>query len=204
VDVGNILHATDQTGLVVITQLRPISLVFTLPEQSLNQINKQTSAEATQVLAVDRDNRTLLGTGSLAVIDNQIDTSTGTIKLKATFPNDDLRLWPGQFVNARLLLTTRKGGTVVPASVVQRGPDGAYAFVIAEDSTAQIRPIKVEQIEQGEALISDGLRPGERVVVDGQYKLQSGSKVKVSQPAGEARGRPVAEDGGKGVQPLKR
>ncbi len=197
VDVGNILHATDQTGLVVITQLRPISLVFTLPEQSLNQINKQTSAEATQVLAVDRDNRTLLVTGSLAVIDNQIDTSTGTIKLKATFPNDDLRLWPGQFVNARLLLTTRKGGKVVPASVVQRGPDGAYAFVIAEDSTAQIRPIKVEQIEQGEALISDGLRPGERVVVDGQYKLQAGSKVKVSQPAGEARGRPVAEDGGK-------
>jgi multidrug efflux system membrane fusion protein len=204
VDVGNILHATDQTGLVVITQLRPISLVFTLPEQSLNQINKQTSAEATQVLAVDRDNRTLLGTGSLAVIDNQIDTSTGTIKLKATFPNDDLRLWPGQFVNARLLLTTRKGGTVVPASVVQRGPDGAYAFVIAEDSTAQIRPIKVEQIEQGEALISDGLRPGERVVVDGQYKLQAGSKVKVSLPASEARGRPVAEDGGKAVQPLKR
>ncbi len=186
-DVGNIVHATDLTGLVVIAQLHPISVVFTLPEQSLGQINKQTTGDPPVVIAVDRDNRTILGQGSLTVIDNQIDTTTGTIKLKATFPNDDLRLWPGQFVNARLLMTTRKGGIVVPASVVQRGPDGAYAFVIAEDSTAQVRPIKVEQIEQGEALISEGLRPGEKVVVDGQYKLQAGSKVRVSQPAGQQR-----------------
>src|SRR5258708_461916 len=176
-DVGNIVHATDLTGLVVIAQLHPISVVFTLPEQSLGQINKQTTGDPPAVIAVDRDNRTILGQGSLTVIDNQIDTTTCTIKLKATFPNDDLRLSPGQFVNARLLMTTRKGGIVVPASVVQRGPDGAYAFVIAEDSTAQVRPIKVEQIEQGEALISEGLRPGEKVVVDGQYKLQAGSEV---------------------------
>jgi multidrug efflux system membrane fusion protein len=183
VDQGNIVHANDATGLVVITQLRPISVVFTLPEQTLNDIQKQMAAGALPVLAVDRDNSTVLSEGKLAVIDNQIDTTTGTIKLKATFPNTDLRLWPGQFVNARLWLTTRKDGTVVPASVIQRGPEGAYAFVIKEDLTVQIRPVKVSQIEQGQALIDDGLQPGERVVVDGQYKLQVGSRVKLSQSA---------------------
>jgi multidrug efflux system membrane fusion protein len=183
VDQGNIVHANDATGLVVITQLRPISVVFTLPEQTLNDIQKQMAAGALAVLAVDRDNSTVLSEGKLAVIDNQIDTTTGTIKLKATFPNGDLRLWPGQFVNARLWLTTRKDGTVVPASVIQRGPEGAYAFVIKDDLTVQIRPVKVSQIEQGQALIDDGLQPGERVVVDGQYKLQVGSRVKLSQSA---------------------
>ncbi len=132
---------------------------------------------------MDRDNSTVLGQGTLAVIDNQIDTSTGQIRLKANFPNDDLRLWPGQFVNARLLLTTRKGGLVVPASVVQRGPDGPYAFVIKDDNTVEVRPVKVAQIEQGEALIDSGLKANERVVVDGQYKLQVGSHVKPSAPA---------------------
>ena len=135
VDQGNIVHATDANGLVVITQLRPISVVFTLPEQTLGQIQKQVSSRDITVLAVDRDNSTLLGEGKLAVIDNQIDTTTGTIRLKANFPNDDFRLWPGQFVNARLLLTTRKGGLVVPASVIQRGPEGSYAFVIKNDQT---------------------------------------------------------------------
>jgi len=183
VDQGNIVHANDATGLVVITQLRPISVVFTLPEQTLNDIQKQMAAGQLTVLAVDRDNSTVLSEGKLAVIDNQIDTTTGTIKLKATFPNGDLRLWPGQFVNARLWLTTRKDGTVVPASVIQRGPEGAYAFVIKDDSTVQIRPVKVSQIEQGQALIDEGLQPGERVVVDGQYKLQAGSRVKLSQSA---------------------
>ena len=112
------------------------------------------------------------------MIDNQIDITTGTIRLKANFPNDDLRLWPGQFVNARLLLSTRKGGLVVPASVVQRGPEGSYAFVIKDDQTVEVRPVKVAQIEKGEALIDEGLKPNERVVVDGQYKLQVGSHVK--------------------------
>jgi multidrug efflux system membrane fusion protein len=117
------------------------------------------------------------------VIDNQIDASTGQIRLKASFPNADLRLWPGQFVNARLLLTTRKNGLVVPASVVQRGPDGSYAFVIKEDNTVEVHPVKVAQIEKNEALIDNGLKPNERVVVDGQYKLQVGSHVKPSAPA---------------------
>ena len=181
VDAGNIVHANDANGIVVITQLRPISLVFTLPEQSLEEIQAHLSAgELLSVLAVDRDNNKTLSEGKLAVVDNQIDTTTGTIRLKATFPNDNLRLWPGQFVNARLLLTTRKDGIVVPAQAIQRGPEGAYAFVIEDDMSAQVRPVKVARIDQEQALIDDGLRPGERVVVDGQYKLQPGSQVKLS------------------------
>jgi multidrug efflux system membrane fusion protein len=243
IDQGNIIHATDSNGLVVITQMRPISVIFTLPEQNLDDIHKQMGAGELVVLAVDRDNSTTLGEGKLAVIDNEIDTTTGTIKLKATFPNDDLRLWPGQFVNARLRLTVRKNGVVVPASVVQRGPDGAYAFVIVKGTNApttavspkdvtsvsstdgnpkdrksadpgaaeapdpkpkgkgganrsnlvvQIRPITVSQIEAGEALIDKGLSPGERVVVDGQYKLQAGSKVVPAQP-GQVQSAPSDE-----------
>jgi len=182
VDQGNIVHAADVNGLVVVTQLKPISLIFTLPEQTLGQIQKEGSLSDITVLAVDRDNSTQLGEGKLAVIDNQIDTTTGTIHLKATFPNDDLRLWPGQFVNARLLLTTRKGGLVVAASAVQRGPDGSYVFGIKDDNTAEVVPVKVAQIEKGEALIDQGLKPGQRVVTDGQYKLQVGSHVKATPP----------------------
>ncbi len=185
VDQGNLVHATDANGLVVITQLRPISVVFTLPEQDLGRIREHLlGGDTLTALAVDRDNRTPLGEGKLAVIDNQIDTSTGTIRLKATFPNNDLKLWPGQFVNARLLLETRKGGTVCPASVIQRGPEGTFAFVISND-VALVRPVKVAQIEQGQALIDSGLAPGEIVVVDGQYKLQPGVRVKLPD-SGEA------------------
>jgi multidrug efflux system membrane fusion protein len=183
VDQGNIVHAADANGLVVITQLHPISLVFTLPEQTLSQIQKEGSPSDITVLAVDRDNSTQLGEGKLAVIDNQIDTTTGSIRLKATFPNDNLRLWPGQFVNARLLLSTRKGGLVVPASAVQRGPDGSYVFTIKDDNTVEVTPVKVAQIEKGEALIDEGLKAGQRVVNDGQYKLQVGSHVKATTPA---------------------
>lgn len=178
VDQGNIVHANDSNGIVVITQLRPISVVFTLPEQTLPQIQQHLgSGGGVSTFAVDRDNQATLAEGKLAVIDNQIDTTTGTLRLKANFPNQELRLWPGQFVNVRLLLEVRKGGSVVPASVVQRGPDGTFAYVISNDSTAQLRPIKVAQVDQGQALIDAGLTPGERVVVDGQYKLQPGSKV---------------------------
>lgn len=188
VDQGNIVHANDTTGLVVITQLRPISVVFTLPEQNLARIQQHLSGEEPlTALAVDRDNQTVLSQGKLAVIDNQIDTTTGTIRLKATFQNDDLKLWPGQFVNVRLQIEVRTGCAVVPASVVQRGPDGTFAFVIS-NGTAVVRPIKVApQTEQGLALINEGLQPGEPIVVDGQYKLQPGSKVKLP---GQAEERP--------------
>lgn len=186
VDQGNIVKVSDANGLVVIAQLRPISLSFTLPEQMLNEIQTQMRRGELQVLAVDRDNTTVLGEGKLAVIDNQIDTTTGTIRLKATFPNNDLRLWPGQFVNARLLASTRTNGIVVPATVVQRGPDGTYAFVVNEaDSTVKVRPVKVARIAGTQALIEAGLQPGETVVVDGQYKLQAGSKVQLGPPPGK-------------------
>ena len=181
VDQGNIVHASDANGLVVVAQLKPIFVMFTLPEQMLPSIQKEQANGDITVLVVDRDNHTALGTGKLTVIDNQIDVTTGTIRLKATFPNEDLRLWPGQFVNARLLLTTRKGGLVVPAAVVQRGPDGPYAFVIKEDQTVTVQPVKVAQIENGEALIDEGLQAGQAVVTDGQYRLQPGSKVKLAQ-----------------------
>ena len=192
VDQGNIIHATDTGGVVVITQLRPISVVFTLPEQDFQAIRDNTPGnevnEPMKVLAVGRDNTGLLGEGALAVIDNEIDQTTGTIKLKATFPNQDLRLWPGQFVNSRLLLTTRKDGLTVPASVVQRGPLGTYAFVIKSDRTAAVRNIKVAQVEDGQALIDEGLKAGEQVVVDGQYKLQEGSKVTITDENGDKLG----------------
>jgi multidrug efflux system membrane fusion protein len=176
-DQGNVVRAADVNGLVVLTQLRPISVVFTLPEQVLTQLHPQTDAPF-EVLAVARDNTNVLARGMSAVVDNQVDTTTGTIKLKATFPNDDLSLWPGQFVNARLHLSTRTNGVVVPASVVQRGPEGAFAFVLNDDQSVAMHSLKVAQIENGVALIDDGLTAGQRVVVDGQYKLQPGSHVK--------------------------
>ncbi len=191
VDQGNIVHATDTNGLVVITQLKPISVVFTLPEQTLGRIHKEMESGGLSVLAVDRDNSTTLDTGKLSVIDNQIDTTTGTIKLKAEFPNEHLRLWPGQFVNARLHLSTSTNAIVVPAQVIQRGPDGAFAFVIKEDGTnamtAETRPVTVTQVEDGLALIEKGLNFGETVVVDGQYRLQNGTKVKAT-PVGKGAG----------------
>ena len=189
VDQGNLVHASDAGGLVLVTQLKPISVVFTLPEANLQKIHANEDAENPfTVLAVSRDNTTVLATGQLAVIDNQIDSTTGTIKIKANFANENLRLWPGEFVNIRLLLETRQDAVVVPASVVQRGPDGSFAFVVSaapDNSTNQIatmRPIKVGQIDGGEALIEEGLKAGETVVVDGQYKLQDGSKVKPAAP----------------------
>ena len=209
VDAGNIVHANDANGLVVITQLKPISVVFILPEQTLTGIQQQSQAAGSDlpVVAVSQDNTTVLGEGKVAVIDNQIDQSSATIKIKATFPNTDLRLWPGQFVNARLLLTVRKGSVVVPDAVIQRGPEGAFAFVIKDDQTVEVRPVKVvarsgSQVGQGETVIEDGLRPGERVVVDGQYKLQQGSRVKMADATAKPENRkpstlrsPATEDG---------
>ncbi|HTL17760.1 MAG TPA: efflux RND transporter periplasmic adaptor subunit [Patescibacteria group bacterium] len=203
IDQGNIVHANDSNGLVVITQLRPISVTFTLAEQNLPQIRQhQPSSGAMTAIALDRDNRATLSEGKLAVIDNQIDITTGTIRLKAVFPNEDLKLWPGQFVNVRLLLETRQG-PVVPASVVQHGPDGDFAFVITGDMKAEVRPIKVAQIDRGQALIQEGLSPGELVVVDGQYKLQAGSKVKLAdaKTAAEHPGRPSNSPGKTGDTP---
>lgn len=200
VDQGNIIHANDSNGFVVITQLRPISAIFTLPEQNLRSIQEQLGAgHELTVLAVDRDNRTTLDEGKLTVVDNQIDTSTGTIRIKAAFPNAVFHLWPGQFINARLLVTVRTNGLVVPASVVQRGPDGPYAFVIKSDQSVEARAIQVGHTDQGEALIDVGLHAGEQVVVDGQYKLRPGAHVKMSatnQPSSTIRAEGIRPSGG--------
>ena len=177
-DAGNMVRSGDSNGLVVITQLKPISVVFTLPQPIFSEIQRRTKEGDMAVLALDRDNKSLLATGQLTVVDNQIDMMTGTIKLKATFSNEDLRLWPGQFVNVRLRLTTKTKSAVVPSSVIQRGPEGVFAFVIDDDNKASIRLIKVGQMDDGQALIESGLKPGERVVVDGQYRLQPGSLVR--------------------------
>lgn len=196
-DQGNIIHAADANGLVVITQLQPISVVFTLPEQNLRLIHEQSlDGSGMKVLAVGRDDNTVLDEGTVAVVNNQIDPTTGTVQIKANFPNAKYQLWPGQFVNARLLLTTRKNGIVVPAPVIQNGPDGAFVYVIEPDKTAKVRPVKVAQVDNNEALIDSGLQPGETVVLDGQYKLQPGAKVVLPQPghaaAGGTQAKPAA------------
>jgi multidrug efflux system membrane fusion protein len=198
VDVGNIVHASDQTGIVVITQLHPISVIFTLPEQNLQSILNEGGANGgLRVLALDRGNTTTLDDGTLAVVDNEIDQTTGTVKLKATFPNDQLKLWPGKFVNARLILTTRKNATVVPSSVVQRGPQGTYAYVIKPDKTVEMRPLKVAQTDNNQALIDTGLHPDEQVVVDGQYKLQPGAHVEATAPQPPQKAAKVKQGGEK-------
>jgi multidrug efflux system membrane fusion protein len=179
IDVGNIISPSNTNGLVVVTQLHPISLIFTLPETSLPQIQQQQQKTKTPlaVLAYNQDNTIQLDQGVLGLVNNEILQTTGSIQLKANFDNKANRLWPGELVNARLLVETRHNGLTVPASVVQQGAKGPYAYVVNPDSTVAIRPIKVAQISDGQALIDSGLQANEQVVVDGQYKLQPGTHV---------------------------
>ena len=180
VDIGNIIHPNDPNGLVVVTQVQPISVIFTLPETDLPQIQQQMEGgKPLKVLAYSQDDRTPLDEGELALVNNQILQTTGSIQLKANFPNAKHHLWPGQLNTARLLLETRHEGLTVPASVVQQGPAGAYAYVIGADHKVEVRPITVAQVSEGEALIDAGLKANERVVVDGQYKLQPGAPVTI-------------------------
>jgi membrane fusion protein, multidrug efflux system len=190
VDQGNVVQTTDANGIVVITQLKPISVVFTLPQQDWPQVQKLIASGTKLSVEALGDGAVPLDQGTLAVVDNEIDSATGTIKAKAAFPNAQLALWPGQFINVRLLVQTRKNGVVVPASVVQRGPQGAYAFVIQADSTVKAVPVEVAQIDSGVALIDKGLTAGQQVIVDGQYKLEDGSKVSVTDRAGRGGRRP--------------
>jgi multidrug efflux system membrane fusion protein len=179
IDVGNIISPSNTNGLVVVTQLHPISLIFTLPETSLPQIQQQEQTTKTPftVFAYNQDNTIRLDQGQLGLVNNEILQTTGSIQLKANFDNKANKLWPGELVNARLLLDTRHNGMTVPAGVVQQGPKGPYAYVVNPDNTVAIRPIKVAQIADGQALIDSGLKANEQVVVDGQYKLQPGTHV---------------------------
>jgi multidrug efflux system membrane fusion protein len=190
IDIGNVIHPTDANGLVVATQVEPISVIFTLPETDLPEIQQQqlqTKVPLT-VLAYSQDGKIQLDQGKLTLVNNQILQTTGSIQLKAEFPNTAHRLWPGELISMRLLLDTRHDGLTVPASVVLQGPQGSYAYVIKGDGTVAISPVKIAQIWEGQALVDSGLTADEQVVVDGQYKLQPGTHVTIlhGQAADEA------------------
>jgi multidrug efflux system membrane fusion protein len=176
VDAGNIVKASDTTGIVSINQIHPIFVSFALPADSLPQLSAASKTGDVVVTALDRDGRTL-ATGVLAVIDNQINPATGTINYKAKFENGDDVLWPGQFVNLRVQLAIRRNVIAVPVTAVQQGPDGPYAFVVGDDRIVQKRPLKVGVLNKTTAIIDGGLQAGEQIVTDGQYRIQAGSKV---------------------------
>jgi multidrug efflux system membrane fusion protein len=188
VDPGNVVHATDATGLVVVAQLDPIAVLFTLPEDDLPTIAAaRKNGPPLVVDAFSRDGDKPLGQGKLAVIDNEINQATATIRLKAIFDNPQSALWPNQFVKARLTLSTRKDAITVPAAVVQHGPSGTFAYVVGADSTAQMRPIALDTIQGDLAIVKSGLSIGEQVVLEGQSQLRPGAKVS-PRPASSAKG----------------
>jgi membrane fusion protein, multidrug efflux system len=188
VDTGNLVRASDNAPLVTITEVKPIFVSFTLPQDSLVEIRENHSNSPLIVQAYSADGKKRLAEGKLTLIDNAVDQSTGTIRLKARFDNDEERLWPGAFVSARLILSVRQGVSTVPARTVQDGPNGRYAYVIKPDDTVERRNVDVASIQDGIAVITKGLAPGERVVVDGQYRLTNGARVKLSAPQTGAAG----------------
>ena len=177
VDAGNIIHANDPNPLTVLTQIRPSVATFTLPQKDLADVREAMLRGSVPVLAFDQDNKRELAQGALLLIDNQIDQTTSTIRLKARFANDDNRLWPGEFVRVRIQVDTQKDAVTIPPVALQRGPQGFYAWVIKPDNTAEQRPIEATPIDNDVAIVTKGLSAGERVVVNGQYRLQAGSRV---------------------------
>jgi multidrug efflux system membrane fusion protein len=191
------VHAADTNGMLVITQVQPISVIFTLPEDNIPEVTSALRKGPLAVEAYSRDDKTRLAEGKLLTIDNEIDPTTGTVKLKSVFPNSDLSLWPNQFVNIRLLLSTRKDAIVVPSAAIERGAQGTFVYVVGDQSTAEVRPVTVDFSEGNVAVVKEGLKPGEQVVVDGQDKLQQGTKVS-SRPVDLNRGSgaPASSTGG--------
>jgi membrane fusion protein, multidrug efflux system len=195
VDPGNVVHQTDTTGLVVVTELDPIAVFFTLPEDDLPAIQSAMKSGALVVSALSRDGDVDLGEGKLSVIDNQINQATATARLKAIFDNPKRLLWPNQFVKARLKLSTRKDAIVVPAAVIQHGPNGAFAYVVGADSRAVVRPVEVLTVQGDLAIVSKGLSPDETVVVEGQAQLRPHAKVSPKPMDRPAKGADVASQG---------
>jgi membrane fusion protein, multidrug efflux system len=189
VDQGNMIHATDPNGLVVITQVQPIAVLFTLPEDNLPDVIPHMKSGELGVQAYSRDDQTMLATGKLLTVDNQIDATTGTVRFKAAFDNHDLSLWPNQFVNTRLMLTVRKDAIVVPLAAIQNGTQGSYVFTV-KGGKANMQPVKVDLTQGNIALIASGVSVGDQVVVDGQERLQAGTPVEAhnSSPGGPAGG----------------
>jgi multidrug efflux system membrane fusion protein len=180
VDQGNIVNAATQTGIVTIAQIEPIAVIFTAPEQNLIDISQSLAEHPLKVIALTTDGKRTLSEGTLAVINNQVDTTSGTIRLKAVFDNKDHVLWPGLSVSTRLLVTTLKDATVIPDDAVQHGADGLYAFAVGADNKAELKKIKVGRSIDGRTVVEDGLSAGERVIVAGQYKVQPGALVATS------------------------
>ena len=177
VDIGNIVNAATQTGVVTIAQIEPIAVIFTAPEDQLPYINEAQATSPLKVVAITTDGKKPLAEGKLAVINNQVDTTSGTIRLKAVFDNKNHALWPGQSVSTRLLLKTLKDATVVPDDAVQHGTNGLYAYAVTTDNKADLRKIKVSQSIDGRTVVDEGLKPGERVITGGQFKVQPGSLI---------------------------
>ena len=208
IDEGNIIKAADASGIVILTQLRPISIFFNLPQQHLPEINKGFAEAPLAVDAIGPDGKSALDRGKVVVIDNQVDQTTGTVKLKAEFPNTNLQLWPGQFVNVRVLMDTRRQVVVVPTAAIQRGPNGTLVYVLRDDSTVTVRPVKLSQQDEIQSVVDAGLQAGERVVTTGFARLTEGTAVTVSsaensgdaalsnQPRAEGTGGGRAEDTG--------
>ncbi|HEX5508987.1 MAG TPA: efflux RND transporter periplasmic adaptor subunit [Pseudolabrys sp.] len=193
VDIGNFVQTSQNVALVTITELKPIFVSFSVPAEKLDEIRKNQTQHPLQVVAYAMDDKTALTGGELTLIDNQVDVTTGTVRLKARFANADERLWPGQFVNARLILSTQKNVVTVPAETVMQGPNGAYVYTLNKSNVAERKQVTVGTTEQGITVIDKGLSSGERVVVEGQYRLTNGSKVKTgnapSAPADEQAAR---------------
>jgi multidrug efflux system membrane fusion protein len=189
VDPGNIVHAADVTGIVVVTQVQPISVIFTLPEEALGAVGRALAAGAVRVTTVTRDGAEVLDEGTLMLIDNQIDQSTGTIKLKATFDNARNTLWPGQYVNARVLVRTARNAMTIPDAAVQLGPDGPFTYVIKNDSTVEVRPLILGEQSGGMTIVTRGLALNEHVVTSNQYRLQPGAHVRTAAAAASSAGK---------------
>jgi len=206
VDQGNIVRSSDTAGIVVITQIRPISVLFNLPQQRLAQINAAFAEKPLPVDVIGADNKTVVEKGKLVVVDNQVDPTTGTVRLKAEFPNSGLQLWPGQFVNVRLLINTLRDVVVVPTAAVQRGPNGTFVFVVQPDQTVTVRPVEVTQQDDVQSVIASGLEAGQQVVTTGFSQLAEGKRVRISDgasppamgPGARREGGPEAAQRGEG------
>jgi membrane fusion protein, multidrug efflux system len=185
VDIGNIVNASTQTGVVTIAQIEPIAVIFTAPEEQLPYINEGQASGQLKVIAITTDGKKPLAEGSLAVVNNQVDSTSGTVRLKAVFDNKDHALWPGQSVSTRLLVKTLKDATVVPDNAIQHGTDGLYVYAINQDNKAELHKVKVSQSIDGKSVIDEGLTPGQQVITAGQYKVSPGTLVSTAVASSE-------------------
>jgi multidrug efflux system membrane fusion protein len=200
VDPGNNVHATDTTGMVVVTQIEPISIIFSLPEENFTQLSAALGRGAVTAVALSRDGKDELDQGTVALIDNQIDQTTGTIRVKATLPNRQRRLWPGEFVNVRVLTQTRRQVLTIPASALQRGPDGLFTYLVRADSTVAVAPVSASEPAGNVVVVDQGLAAGDQVVTSNFYRLQPGTRIRANTAAegGAPQSLPAPRQAGSG------